>query len=241
MTPQHATTTTGSRGRVLVVDDEAPLRRALTTSLRARGYDVTGVSGGEQAVVAVADGATDLVLLDLGLGDMEGLEVLKRIRSMSDIAVIVVTARHSQPDKVALLDAGADDYVTKPFDTEELLARIRAALRRQPKPMTEANTVITRDGVVIDLDRRLLTVDGRRVPLTPTELALVEVMAAHPGRLLTHDFLLRQVWGPGYGRESNYLRTYVGQLRKKLRDDAASPEFIATEPGIGYRWLAGDE
>jgi two-component system KDP operon response regulator KdpE len=226
--------------RVLIVDDEAPLRRALSTSLRARGYDVSGVTGGEQAVVSVADKTTDLVLLDLGLGDMEGLDVLKRIRLMSELPVIVLTARDTQADKVALLDAGADDYVTKPFDTEELLARIRAALRRKPEAVV-VPTLITRDGVIIDLGRRLVTVNGERVPLTPTELALLEVMASHPGRLLTHDFLLRQVWGPGYGTESNYLRTYVGQLRKKLRDDAASPRFIVTEPGIGYRWIASGE
>jgi len=226
--------------RVLIVDDEAPLRRALSTSLRARGYDVSSVTGGEQAVVSVADKTTDLVLLDLGLGDMEGLDVLKRIRSMSELPVIVLTARDTQADKVALLDAGADDYVTKPFDTEELLARIRAALRRKPEAVV-VPTVIIRDGVIIDLGRRLVTVNGERVPLTPTELALLEVMASHSGRLLTHDFLLRQVWGPGYGRESNYLRTYVGQLRKKLRDDAASPRFIVTEPGIGYRWIASGE
>ena len=226
--------------RVLIVDDEAPLRRALSTSLRARGYDVSSVTGGEQAVVSVADKTTDLVLLDLGLGDMEGLDVLKRIRLMSELPVIVLTARDTQADKVALLDAGADDYVTKPFDTEELLARIRAALRRKPEAVV-VPTVIIRDGVIIDLGRRLVTVNGERVPLTPTELALLEVMASHSGRLLTHDFLLRQVWGPGYGRESNYLRTYVGQLRKKLRDDAASPRFIVTEPGIGYRWIASGE
>jgi two-component system KDP operon response regulator KdpE len=226
--------------RVLIVDDEAPLRRALSTSLRARGYDVSSVTGGEQAVVSVADKTTDLVLLDLGLGDMEGLDVLKRIRLMSELPVIVLTARDTQADKVALLDAGADDYVTKPFDTEELLARIRAALRRKPEAVV-VPTVIIRDGVLIDLGRRLVTVNGERVPLTPTELALLEVMASHSGRLLTHDFLLRQVWGPGYGRESNYLRTYVGQLRKKLRDDAASPRFIVTEPGIGYRWIASGE
>jgi two-component system KDP operon response regulator KdpE len=171
---------------------------------------------------------------------MEGLDVLKRIRLMSELPVIVLTARDTQADKVALLDAGADDYVTKPFDTEELLARIRAAFRRKPEGVV-VPTLITRDGVLIDLGRRLVTVNGERVPLTPTELALLEVMASHPGRLLTHDFLLRQVWGPGYGRESNYLRTYVGQLRKKLRDDAASPRFIVTEPGIGYRWIASGE
>lgn len=230
--------TSGNVGRILVVDDEAPLRRALSTSLRARGHDVTEASSGEQAVVVVADRACDLVVLDLGLGDIEGLEVLQRIRSFSPVPVIVLTARHTQADKVALLDAGADDYVTKPFDTEELLARIRAALRRRPDPATDTPARVDLDGVVIDLSLRLVTVDGERVALTPTELSMLEVMVANAGRLLTHDFLLRQVWGPGYGQESNYLRTYVGQLRKKLGDDAASPRFIATEPGVGYRWLA---
>ena len=224
--------------RVLVVDDEAPLRRALTTSLEARGFSVVQAASGEQAIVLAADRRCDLMVLDLGLGDLEGLEVLQRIRSFSTMPVIVLTARHTQGDKVALLDAGADDYVTKPFDTEELLARIRAALRRRPDEASATPSRIEHDGVVVDVARRLVTVDDVRVPLTRTELALLEVMVTHPGRLLTHDFLLRQVWGPGYGQESNYLRTYVGQLRKKLGDDAASPRFIATEPGIGYRWLA---
>jgi len=223
---------------ILVVDDEAPLRRALTTSLEARGFGVTQATSGEQAIVLAADRRCDLMILDLGLGDLEGLEVLDRVRAFSTMPVIVLTARHTQADKVALLDAGADDYVTKPFDTEELLARIRAALRRRPDEPGDIPSRIELDGVVVDVARRLVTVDDERVPLTRTELALLEVMVTHPGRLLTHDFLLRQVWGPGYGQESNYLRTYVGQLRKKLGDDAASPRFIATEPGIGYRWLA---
>ena len=227
--------------RILVVDDEAPLRRALTTSLEARGFGVVQATSGEQAVVLAADRHCDLMVLDLGLGDLEGLEVLQRIRAFSTMPVIVLTARHTQGDKVALLDAGADDYVTKPFDTEELLARIRAALRRRTDDTGAVPSRVELDGVVVDVARRLVTVDGERVPLTRTELALLEVMVTHPGRLLTHDFLLRQVWGPGYGQESNYLRTYVGQLRKKLGDAAASPRFIATEPGIGYRWLAVDD
>jgi two-component system, OmpR family, KDP operon response regulator KdpE len=224
---------------ILVVDDEAPLRRVLTTSLQARGFEVVQASSGEQAVVVAADRRPDLVLLDLGLGDLEGVEVLHRIRSFGETPVIVLTARHTQSDKVALLDAGADDYVTKPFDTEELLARIRAALRRVPDEPVQAPPVIEADDVIIDLARRLVTRAGERVPLTPTELSLLEVMATNPGRLLTHDFLLRRVWGPGYATESNYLRTYVGQLRKKLGDNAASPRFVATEPGVGYRWLVG--
>lgn len=223
--------------RILIVDDEAPLRRALATSMRARGFEVVEASRGEQAVVVVADRGADLVVLDLGLGDLEGLEVVQRIRAFSETPVIVLTARHTQSDKVALLDAGADDYVTKPFDTEELLARIRAALRRRPETEQPAAAVVECDGLVVDLARRLVTRDGDRVALTPTEMSMLEIMVTHPGRLLTHDFLLRKVWGPGYATEWNYLRTYVGQLRKKLGDDAASPRFIATEPGVGYRWL----
>jgi two-component system KDP operon response regulator KdpE len=198
---------------------------------------VVEASRGEQAVVVVADRGADLVVLDLGLGDLEGLEVVQRIRAFSETPVIVLTARHTQSDKVALLDAGADDYVTKPFDTEELLARIRAALRRRPETEQPAAAVVECDGLVVDLARRLITRDGDRVALTPTEMSMLEIMVTHPGRLLTHDFLLRKVWGPGYATEWNYLRTYVGQLRKKLGDDAASPRFIATEPGVGYRWL----
>jgi two-component system KDP operon response regulator KdpE len=222
--------------RILIVDDEAPLRRALSTSLTARGFEVVQAPSGEQAVVTMADRAADLMVLDLGLGDLEGLEVLNRVRAFSNTPVIVLTARHTQADKVALLDAGADDYVTKPFDTEELLARIRAALRRQPGADSPA-TVVEIDDLVIDLGLRRVTRNGERIPLTRTEMAMLEVMVANPGRLLTHDFLLRKVWGPGYGRESNYLRTYVGQLRKKLGDAAANPRLIATEPGVGYRWL----
>lgn len=227
--------------RILIVDDEAPLRRALSTSLRARNFDVVEASRGEQAVVVVADRGADLVVLDLGLGDIEGLEVLQRIRGFSDTPVIVLTARHTQSDKVALLDAGADDYITKPFDTEELLARIRAALRRRPDTDQSVAAIVECDGLVVDLTRRLVTRDGERIALTPTEMSMLEVMVGNPGRLLTHDFLLRKVWGPGYATEWNYLRTYVGQLRKKLGDDAASPRFIATEPGVGYRWLVDPE
>lgn len=223
--------------RVMIVDDEAPLRRALSTSLNARGFDVVQATSGEQAVILMADRGADLVVLDLGLGDLEGLEVLNRIRSFSNTPVIVLTARHTQSDKVALLDAGADDYVTKPFDTEELLARIRVALRRRPDVTESIQPRLEIDDLVIDLARRLVTRNGERVPLTRTEMSMLEVMVANPGRLLTHDFLLRKVWGPGYAKESNYLRTYVGQLRKKLGDAAASPRLIATEPGVGYRWL----
>jgi two-component system, OmpR family, KDP operon response regulator KdpE len=225
---------------VLVVEDDAPLRRALRTSLRARGLDVIETANGEEALVVVADGRADVVLLDLGLPGLDGIDVLRRVRSFSDVPVVVLTARDRQGDKVGALDAGADDYVTKPFDTEELLARLRAVLRRVMPPSTVP--AVTRvDNLEIDLVQRQVRLDGKPVHLTKTELELLELLVANPGKLLTHEYILREVWGPGYGRESNYLRVYVGQLRRKLEDDAASPRLILTEPGIGYRWIASEE
>jgi two-component system KDP operon response regulator KdpE len=222
---------------VLVVEDDAPLRRALRTSLRARNLDVHESASGEDALVVAADRRPDIVLLDLGLPGIDGIETLTRLRAFTDVPVIVLTARERAADKVAALDAGADDYVTKPFDTDELLARVRAALRRTPQPET-GPAVVRYDGLEIDLLQRQIRVGGAPVHLTRTELALLEVLVRNPGKLLAHDYLLRQVWGPGYGSQSNYLRVYVRQLRRKLGDDAASPRLILTEPGIGYRWIA---
>jgi two-component system KDP operon response regulator KdpE len=222
---------------VLVVEDDAPLRRALRTSLRARDLDVHESASGEDALVVAADRRPDIVLLDLGLPGIDGIETLTRLRAFTDVPVIVLTARERAADKVAALDAGADDYVTKPFDTDELLARVRAALRRTPQPET-GPAVVRCDGLEIDLLQRQVRVGGAPVHLTRTELALLEVLVRNPGKLLAHDYLLRQVWGPGYGSQSNYLRVYVRQLRRKLGDDAASPRLILTEPGIGYRWIA---
>ena len=223
--------------RVLVIEDDAPLRRALRTSLRARDLEVVEATTGEEGLVVAADRRPDAVLLDLGLPGIDGIETLRRLRTFSDVPVVVLTARDRQVDKIAALDAGADDYVTKPFDTEELLARIRAVLRRVPQ-VHAAPPVIHAGAVVIDLGRRQVTLDDEVVRLTRTELALLELLATNPGKLLTHEYLLRRVWGQGYGSESNYLRVYVGQLRRKLHDDAGSPRLILTEPGIGYRWIA---
>jgi two-component system, OmpR family, KDP operon response regulator KdpE len=222
---------------VLVVEDDAPLRRALRTSLRARDVEVHESASGEEALVLAADRRPDLVLLDLGLPGIDGVETLQRLRSFTDVPVIVLTARDRAADKVAALDAGADDYVTKPFDTDELLARIRAALRRSPQAET-GPTVFRSDGLEIDLVQRRVRIGDQPVHLTRTELALLEVLVRNPGKLLAHDYLLRQVWGQGYGGQSNYLRVYVRQLRRKLEDDAANPKLILTEPGIGYRWIA---
>jgi two-component system KDP operon response regulator KdpE len=222
---------------ILLIEDDPSLRRALRTTLRNREFDVLEAATGESAIVIAADGRPDVVLLDLGLPDLDGLDVLRRLRAFTEIPVIVLTARDDQHEKVRSLDAGADDYVTKPFDVEELLARIRAALRRVPNPAA-APVVIHVDDLEIDLARRLVTRGAEPIHLTRTELTLLEQLARHPGKLLTQEYLLREVWGPGYGTESNYLRVYVGQLRKKLGDDAARPRLIATEPGIGYRWIA---
>ena len=193
----------------------------------------------EEGLVLVADDRPDVVLLDLGLPDLDGIEALRRMRSFSDVPVVVLTARDRQQDKIEALDAGADDYVTKPFDVEEVLARVRATLRRVPQA-SSAPAVVVVDGLEIDLVRKQVRLDGEVVHLTKTELALLEQLATQPGKLLTHEYLLRQVWGRGYGSESNYLRVYVGQLRRKLGDDAANPRLIVTEPGIGYRWIGSD-
>ena len=224
---------------ILLVEDDPALRRALRTTLRSRDFEVLEAATGEQAIVIGADGRADVVILDLGLPDLDGLDVLRRLRTFSDVPVIVLTARDEQSEKVRSLDAGADDYITKPFDTEELLARIRAALRRVPNAVA-VPSVFRIDDLEIDLGRRLVTRGGEPVHLTRTELTLLEQLARHPGKLLTQEYLLREVWGPGYGTESNYLRVYVGQLRKKLGDDAARPRLIQTEAGIGYRWIAGE-
>ena len=223
--------------KILVIDDEPQIRRALRTSLEAHGYEVTAVGTGEEGVLYVADLAPDLVLLDLGLPDMDGTEVVRRVRAFSAVPVIVLSVREGPQDKVGALDAGADDYVTKPFAMEELLARARAALRR-PAAAEPTPPILMFDGLVVDLARRLVMRDGDVVHLTPTEYSLLEALATNPGKLLTHQWLLRKVWGQGYGSETTYLRTYIRALRRKLGDDASAPALILTEPGVGYRWVA---
>ncbi len=222
---------------ILVVDDEPQIRRAMRTSLEAHGYRLETAANGEEGLLKAADVAPDLVFLDLGLPDLDGTEVISRLRSFSEVPVIVLSVRDRQTDKVAALDAGADDYVTKPFGMEEVLARMRAQLRRvradQPAP-----AIVRIGDLEIDLARRLVRLDGQPVHLTRTEWALLEAFVTNPGKLLTHQWLLRTVWGQGYGEESHYLRVYVRALRKKLGDEAASPRLILTEPGVGYRWVA---
>jgi len=223
--------------KALVVDDEPQIRRALRTSLEAHGYEVVAVGTGEEAVLGVAEIAPDLVLLDLGLPDVDGADVIARVRAFSDVPIIILSVRDAQRDKVAALDAGADDYVTKPFSMEELLARSRAALRRR-QDAEPAPAVLRFGDLTVDLARRLVVNAGGSVHLTPTEYGLLEALVTNPGKLLTHQWLLRKVWGRGYGTETTYLRTYVRALRRKLGDDASAPGLIITEPGVGYRWVA---
>jgi len=225
--------------RVLVVDDEPQIRRAMRTSLSAHGYDVQTVRTGEEAVVAVADHAPELVLLDLGLPDLDGNDVIRRLRSFSDVPIIVLSVRESQADKVAALDAGADDYVTKPFGADELLARVRAALRRLAGPAGAPEGVFTSGDLRVDLARRDVTVRGERVHLTPTEYDLLKAFVRYPDRVLTDRMLLQQVWGAEYGSESHYLHVYVARLRRKL-ERGADGRWIQTEPGVGYRFVTGD-
>jgi two-component system, OmpR family, KDP operon response regulator KdpE len=220
---------------VLVVDDEPQIRRALQTSLLARDHDVIVAGRGEEALSLAASRAPDLVVLDLGLPDLDGVEVIRRLRAWSEVPVLVLTVREEQTQKITALDAGADDYVTKPFDVDEVLARMRAMLRRIPHEEDDAPTLRFEE-LEIDLARRLVLVDGEILHLTPTEYALLEAMVRNQGKLLTHQWLLRRVWGPGYGAENHYLHVFIRQLRQKLGDDAALPRFIITEPGVGYRW-----
>jgi two-component system KDP operon response regulator KdpE len=221
--------------KVLVVDDEPQILRALRASLAARGHDVLTAPNGETALDTLATTDVELVVLDLGLPGIDGLEVIRRLRSWSDVPVIVLSVRDAQAEKVAALDAGADDYVTKPFAMDELLARTRAVLRR--KGPGDAEVPVVRAGdLEIDLARHMVTRARAPIHFTPTEFALLEQLVRNPGKLLTHRFLLEKVWGGAYQSQSNYLRVFVAGLRKKLEPDPAAPSHILTEPGLGYRW-----
>lgn len=224
--------------RVLVVDDEPQLRRALDINLRIRGYDVDLAETGAQALRLAADRRPDLVILDLGLPDIDGLEVLEGLRGWTDIPVIVLTVRDMESSKIRALDAGADDYVTKPFGLGEMLARVRAALRRAGP--TDGAAVITTNDFVIDLGARRATVGGEFVRLTPTEWQIVEHLVRHEGRLVTYGNLLEHVWGPNAANDTNLLRVHIGHIRRKLEPDPRSPRYFHTEPGMGYRFVTED-
>jgi len=224
---------------VLVVDDEPHLVRTLAINLRARDHQVETAGDGRSALQAFHEREPDLVVLDLGLPDLDGVEVLRRIREVSSVPVIVLSARSESVDKVEALDLGADDYVTKPFGMEELLARVRVALRRRSDDEDRDEPPFETRRFHLDFAERRAVIDGVETRLTPTEWRLLAVLARRPGHLVTQGELLREVWGPGYGRESNYLRVYANQLRRKLEPDPSNPRYLVTEPGHGYR-LEGD-
>jgi two-component system KDP operon response regulator KdpE len=218
---------------VLIVDDEVPILRALQINLNARGYSTLTAFTGQGALDQAAAHPTDVIILDLGLPDLDGVEVIRRLRRWSDVPIVVLSARHGSEDKILALDAGADDYVTKPFGMDELLARLRAALRRGTSGDLP---VVETENFTVDLAAKRVTKSGEPVRLTPTEWKILELLARNRGALVTHDELLNQVWGPAYAGETNYLRVYLAQLRRKLETDPANPRHLLTEQGLGYRF-----
>lgn len=222
---------------ILVVDDELAVRRFLRVSLSASGYHCLEAETAEQALAQAATQSPDLILLDLGLPDRSGLEVTRRVREWSRMPIIVISARGQETDKIEALDAGADDYLTKPFGVGELLARIRVALRHAARTET-GESRFTIGELAVDLGRRRVTLAGREVHLTPIEYKLLTVLVKHAGRVLTHRQLLREVWGPSTAEQTQYLRVYMGQLRHKLEKDPSRPRYFVTEPGVGYRLQA---
>lgn len=222
--------------RVLVVDDETQIIRALTVNLQALGYDVDAAGTGEDALKKAAEHKPDAVILDLGLPGIDGVEVIRGLRGWTKIPIIVLSVREEEREKIAALDAGADDYVTKPFGMGELVARLRAALRRSTDTDRSAPLVETPDFVVDLAAKRVTRPDGDEIRLTPTEWGIVEVLASNRGKLVTQVQLLRDVWGPNYGEETNYLRVFMAQIRRKLEPDPTGPRYFITEPGMGYRF-----
>jgi two-component system, OmpR family, KDP operon response regulator KdpE len=221
--------------RILVVDDEPQIRRLLRVSLGAKGYQIREAARGEEAMTITATDRPDVIILDLGLPDLDGLDVIRRIREWTDTPIIVLSVREREAEKVKAFELGADDYVTKPFGMAELLARIQTALRHRLQ--TEVAEPVFRSGdLIVDLARRRVSVAGHDIKLTPNEYDLLRALVAHAGRVLTHQQLLRTVWGPGAVNEAHYLRVYIGQLRQKLETDPAQPRYILTEPGVGYRF-----
>ncbi|CAN7158490.1 MULTISPECIES: response regulator [Ensifer] len=226
--------------RILVVDDEPQIQRFLRPALSAAGYDVLEALTGTEALKAAATTAPDVVILDLGLPDMDGKDVIANIRAWSQVPIIILSARDRESEKIAALDLGADDYIEKPFGIGELTARIRAALRHRIQ-MEGGHTQLSADGVAIDTIKRLVTRDGEPVRLTPKEYDLLVMLAHHAGRVVTHKTLLTSVWGAAHGEDLHYLRVFIGQLRGKIERDPADPKIIRTEPGVGYRFVGDDD
>ena len=218
--------------RVLVVDDERPIRRFLQASLSGQ-YQVIEAANGEEAIKAVVNDQPDLIILDLGLPDIDGVDVTRRLREWTQIPIIIVSVREQEAEKIRALDAGADDYLTKPFGAAELMARIRVALRHSPQLETEP--IFTQDDLSVDLAQRIVSVSGQETLLTPTEYDILRTLIEHVGKVVTHRQLLRMVWGPAYEEETHLLRVNVSNLRRKIEKDPAKPRHVITEPGVGYR------
>jgi two-component system KDP operon response regulator KdpE len=227
--------------RVLVVDDEPQILRGLRANLVARGYDVDTSADGETALDLATKNRPDVVILDLGLPGMDGVEVIRGLRAWSSVPIIVLSAREQEAEKVEALDAGADDYVTKPFGMGELLARVRASERRQAPSPDDEHAVVETSSFTVDLAaKKVVAPDGSPIRLTPTEWHLVEILVRNPGKLVSQRQLLHEVWGPKYEEETNYLRVYMAQIRRKLEPDPADPKHFITEPGMGYRFELGN-
>ncbi|MCP2047890.1 UNVERIFIED_ORG: two-component system KDP operon response regulator KdpE [Paenarthrobacter nicotinovorans] len=221
---------------ILVVDDDPHIVRALAITLKGQGYTVVTATDGESALRAAAQRPIAVMILDLGLPDMEGNAVITAVREWSAVPILVLSARHGSNDKVEALDAGADDYITKPFGLDELLARLRALLRRSTEPMEEVTKVET-SSFTVDLGKRQITKEGQDVRMTPTEWNILDILIRNPDKLITQQQLLTEVWGPAYAKEANYLRVYMAQLRRKLEKEPGSPRHLITEPGMGYRFV----
>lgn len=225
-----------SDNKILIVDDEGAIRRFLRVTLKAHDYTVFEAASGKEAISSTADNKPDVIILDLGLPDVDGVEVTRMIREWSQIPIIILSIRGSESDKIAALDAGADDYLTKPFGVGELLARVRASLRRINVAANEP--VFTSNDLVVDLAQRRVTINDNDIQLTPNEYELLRVLVNHAGKVITHNHLLREVWGPEYGNEFHMLHVNISNLRHKIEPEPARPKFIITEPGVGYRLKA---
>jgi two-component system KDP operon response regulator KdpE len=225
------------KGRVLVVDDEEQIRRAVGRALAARDYVVEMAADGEEALTVARTFDPDLIVLDLNMPGRDGLSVSREVRTWSSVPILVLSVREEEADKVAALDLGADDYLTKPFGIDELLARVRALLRRAAAQEPAPPVLFRTRQLEVDLESHRVTRGAEEVRLTKTEWALLEAMSEHPGKLLTHRWLLERVWGAGYGDDLDVLRVFISQLRRKIEEDPSRPQIIATDPGVGYRWL----